>query len=157
MNPGKKWEKKFSRENPATIIRLYDTTNGYVGIKNPCDFLLYSCPYFYPLECKSVTGKRFYFSGLTDNQQNQLTQLDKKVGVISLVCVEFRQVQEAYAIPHRIIRELINEGKKSISHEYCNTHHQIVNITFKQNGVIDWELLLLKLNQLGGVLEGVEI
>ena len=50
------WQKSFS--NDSTVIRLYDQMSGFKKVsKNPCDFICYSYPYQYLIECKSHYGK----------------------------------------------------------------------------------------------------
>ena len=45
------WQKSFS--NDSTVIRLYDQMSGFKKVsKNPCDFICYSYPYQYLIECK---------------------------------------------------------------------------------------------------------
>lgn len=59
MNYGKKFENNFKKGVGKELVRLYDTTNGYAGVKNPCDFIYYRYPFQYLFELKSVKGSRF--------------------------------------------------------------------------------------------------
>ena len=69
MSPGKRWEQDFRKSiDDISCIRLYDTTNGYAGVKNPCDFIYYVYPNMYVMELKSVKGKSFGFDNITDYQ-----------------------------------------------------------------------------------------
>ena len=111
--PGKRWEKNVNKSLTG-IIRLYDTTNGYAGVKNPCDFIYYVYPYEYLIECKSVQGNTFNFNLITDNQKEQLEFQDHIFGKTSLVFIEFRDCKKCYAIPYKLIKQLNNQGKKSI-------------------------------------------
>lgn len=111
--PGKRFEKNI-KENIPGIIRLYDTTNGYAGVANPCDFIYYAYPYMYLLECKSVQGDRFDFSLISPNQHNQLSFHDTIFGETSIILVEFRGPKEIYAIPYKLINLINSKGKKSI-------------------------------------------
>ena len=113
MEPGKQFEQNIKKSLPG-IIRLYDTTNGYAGVKNPADFTYYVYPYDYLIECKSVKGQRFDFSNITDNQHEQLQYYDAIFGMTSIVCIEFREVQKCYAVPYKLIKQLNEQGKKSI-------------------------------------------
>lgn len=57
-NKGKAFEMVFKQDFKksfpnGTLDRLYDTTNGYKTISNVCDFIGYSYPNIFYLECKS--------------------------------------------------------------------------------------------------------
>lgn len=147
MSPGKRWEGNFSNGND-TIIRLYDTTSGFAGVKNPCDFLLYDYPYFYPCECKSVAGSRLSFRDITENQHLQLGKMDEQYGVCSLVCVEFREVGRCYAIPYKVIQDLMSIGEKSIGYYYCKKTEEVIEIPTEYSRVnctVDWPTFLNRL------------
>lgn len=80
-NLGKKFEQKFKLDflktvKNSTIDRLYDTTNGYKTIANISDFIGYSEPNIYYLECKSHLGNTFPLANLT-----QYDKLAEKVGI----------------------------------------------------------------------------
>ncbi len=81
MSSGKNFEKDFSDsfkgKERARILRLYDTTNGFHGITNPCDFIYYNYPYLAYLELKSVKDNRLPFSNITDRQWEELSFRNK--------------------------------------------------------------------------------
>ena len=108
MNEGKKFENNFKKSLGDYCIRLYDTTNGFAGVKNPCDFLYYFYPLLAMFELKSVKEDKLYFSAITDNQWEQLTMHSKNFGTVAGVCVEFRSVLEAYFIPIQILNIMKN-------------------------------------------------
>lgn len=114
-NEGKRWERNFKKSIPG-IIRLYDTTSGYSGVKNPCDFVYYLYPFQYLFECKSVEGTKLYFSAITENQHEQLDYYDHIYGVTSLIAVEFREIKKCYLIPYKVIKRLNESGEKSIDY-----------------------------------------
>lgn len=137
--PGKRFENNVKISLPG-IIRLYDTTNGYAGVKNPSDFVYYVYPYEYLIECKSVKGDRFDFSLLTDNQCEQLDYHDTIYGKTSIVLVEFRGPNEIYAIPYKLIKQLNKQGKKSIHYMKDNSTIEKFKVVAKYarvNCVID--------------------
>ena len=81
INKGKKWEAKFKEDflrsvPDSTIDRLYDTMGGYIAVTNISDFIGYSYPNIFYLECKSIQGNTFPFSNLS-----QYDKLTKKVGI----------------------------------------------------------------------------
>ena len=59
-----------------SIDRLYDTTNGFKAIVNISDFIGYSYPNIFYLECKSHLGNTFPLANLT-----QYDKLTTKVGI----------------------------------------------------------------------------
>ena len=122
MSPGKRWEHNFSKDCPELLIRLYDTTNGFAGVKNPCDFILYEYPNIYPIECKSTKQNKLYFSAITENQHKHLHKLHMYTGSYCLVCVEFSKYKKCYAIPYHIIEGYIEMGANGISIKDCESN-----------------------------------
>lgn len=91
VNRGKQFEevirKCFERVPNTSVIRLPDPTNGYLGIRNISDFVIYHYPNQYFIECKSVHGNTLPFSNITDNQWNGMLEESKKKGVIAgVIC-----------------------------------------------------------------------
>lgn len=114
MNEGKRWEANIRRSIPG-IIRLYDSTNGYSGVCNPCDFIYYRYPYMFMIEAKSVKKSKMYWTAITDNQHEQLAYYDTIYGVNSIILIEFRTEQECYALPYKVLQRLRDEGEKGLS------------------------------------------
>lgn len=127
-NEGKRWEKNFKDSMGDTCIRLYDTTNGYAGIKNPCDFIYYSYPFMFMFELKSVSGHRLSLSNITDNQYESLLKFNKEIGIKAGICVEFREVKECFYIPIELIKALKAKGAKSITNSECKLFMNIILI-----------------------------
>jgi hypothetical protein len=80
-NKGKAFEAKFKKDflltmPNSTIDRLYDSTSGYKTISNISDFIGYSYPNIYYLECKSHLGNTWNFVNFT-----QYDKLKEKVGI----------------------------------------------------------------------------
>jgi recombination protein U len=119
MNYGKKFENNFKKGVGKELVRLYDTTNGYAGVKNPCDFIYYRYPYQYLFELKSVKGSRFDFSNITDNQKEQLDFYSHIKGCNPMVVVEFRDYKEVYMIPWSTIKRTIANNKQSLTIHDC--------------------------------------
>jgi len=81
VNYGKAFEEKFKENFKNTVPdcsldRIYDTMNGYKAISNICDFIGYSKPNIFYLECKSHKGASMPFTNLT-----QYDKLVDKVGI----------------------------------------------------------------------------
>jgi hypothetical protein len=81
LNRGKAFENKFKEDFLRTVPdcsldRLYDSVSGFKAITNISDFIGYSYPNIFYLECKSHKGASFPFSNLT-----QYDKLVCKVGI----------------------------------------------------------------------------
>lgn len=119
MNYGKKFENNFKKGVGKELVRLYDTTNGYAGVKNPCDFIYYRYPYQYLFELKSVKGSRFDFSNITDNQKEQLDFYNHVQGCNPMVVVEFREHKQIYMIPWSTIKRTMQNNRQSLTVDDC--------------------------------------
>ena len=119
MNYGKKFENNFKKGVGKELVRLYDTTNGYAGVKNPCDFIYYKYPYQYLFELKSVKGSRFDFSNITDNQKEQLDFYSHIQGCNPMVVVEFREHKQVYMIPWSTIKRTMQNNRQSLTVDDC--------------------------------------
>lgn len=81
QNKGKQFEAVFKQSflktvPNCTIDRLYDSMTGFRAISNICDFIGYSFPSIFYMECKSHLGNTFPLSNLT-----QYDKLVSKVGI----------------------------------------------------------------------------
>lgn len=128
---GKRWEANIKKSLGDKCIRLYDTTNGFSGVKNPCDFIYYSYPNRIMIEAKSIKGKRLPFNDITENQWEQLDFHSHQFGVIAGVAVEFRELHECYFIPMQVLVKMRDEGHKSISQQFCESCLFITNLHCK--------------------------
>lgn len=118
VNRGKQFEeqirKAFEKVPHTTVTRLIDPQNGYAGVRNICDFIIYHYPYQYFIECKSVHGNTFPFSNITQNQWDGLLEMSKTDGVIAGVIVWFIDHDETYFLSIELLNKLRNEGRKSV-------------------------------------------
>ena len=117
-NRGKQFEAKFLSDFKATvkdcsIDRLYDTTNGFVGIKNICDFIGFKKPSIMYLECKSHEGNTFPLSNLT--QYEKLLAKAGIPGVRSGVIIWFIDHDRVVYVPVKTIEKMKADGKKSVN------------------------------------------
>lgn len=115
---GKKFENKFKEDflktiPNSTIDRLYDTTNGYFGNKNICDYIGFKVPNIFYLECKTIKGKSFPLSNLS-----QYDKLTYKVGIegvrVGVVIWYYEQDKVVY-VPISTITQMKKDNFKSIS------------------------------------------
>lgn len=128
MSSGKRWEANVLSSLGKSCIRLYDTTNGFAGVKNPCDFIYYTHPNRVLIECKSVEGKSLPFNDITDNQWQQLSMHSKQFGVIAGIAVEFRSNKKCYFIPMVVLELILQAGKKSLNIDMCRHIPTVVDM-----------------------------
>ena len=109
------------------VQRLYDTTNGFSGIKQPSDFSVYLFPHQFYLECKSTNAHTLNQSYIT-----QLVELEKKAkveGVQAGVFIWFVQDDLTVYVPiQTLTNHFYNRNKKSVSVK------EILNEDLKQSG-----------------------
>ena len=117
-NPGKRFEEDFKHSMDKACIRLYDTTNGFAGVKNPCDFIYYLYPYQYMFELKTTQYDKLEFNHITQNQWENLAYFSHVDGCNPIIVLEFRTQQRCFAIPFHII-ENINKEKRHIKLIEC--------------------------------------
>ena len=120
VNRGKGFEnvirEAFERVPNTLVIRLPDPVQGYLGIRNICDFLIYNYPYQYCIECKSVHGNTLPLSNITDNQRDGMLEASKIMGVKAGVICWWVDRGVTKFIPIQTIVELKNLGYKSIGY-----------------------------------------
>lgn len=117
-NRGKQFEQKFKGDWLKTIPngsidRLYDTTNGYLSISQISDYIGYSYPNIFYLECKTIKGNTFPLSNLT-----QFDKLKHKVGLYGVRCgvvIWFYERDKVIYVPIKTIQKMKIDGKKSIN------------------------------------------
>lgn len=118
MYTGKDFEddfkNSFDEENLVLLTRLYDTTNGFAGVKNPCDFILYNHPYQMSLELKVTQDKRLAFDNVTDFQWSSLTARDKIPGMMAGLLICYYGEKRVFFVPMVVINQIRDKGLKSI-------------------------------------------
>lgn len=87
LNKGKQFEsivkKSFEKEEDTYVLRLYDTTNGFIGIANPCDFVVYKHSRLFLIECKTCHGSSLPLANISSNQWNSLLEASNIDGIIA--------------------------------------------------------------------------
>jgi len=87
VNRGKDFEEAIRNalksSEDCAHLRLTDSTMGFAGVANPCDFIAYSYPHIYFLECKSCYGNTLPFANITKHQRESLSAYTKIRGVVS--------------------------------------------------------------------------
>ena len=122
VNRGKDFEdiirQSFLKVPETSVVRLHDQTNGYLGGKNHCDFIVYHKPLEYHLECKSVHGNTLPFSNITDNQWQGLLEKSKIKGVVAGVICWFIDKDVTLFIPIRTLEMIrLNYNAKSFRYD----------------------------------------
>jgi len=134
-NAGKIFEDDFANSfnNNVFIYRLRDTSSSWQGtgegqsksrftVKNVCDFIAYSfiTNKLLLLELKSFKGKSCPFSNLKAHQIKGLFEYGKKDGVYSYFILNFRDLNETYALKIDLIYNYWIESKtKSFPISWC--------------------------------------
>lgn len=120
-NRGKQFEDVvrhcFEQVPNTSVIRLPDPTNGYLGIRNISDFVIYHYPNQYFIECKSVHGNILPFSNITENQWNGMLEESKKKGVIAGIICWWVDKDVTLFIDINRLEYLRNAGLKSIRYD----------------------------------------
>lgn len=118
MYSGKDFEDdfkdSFSDDRLVLLTRLYDTTNGFAGVKNPCDFILYNQPYEMSLELKVTHDKRLPFSDVTQFQWDSLTEKDKVPGMMAGLLICYYEERRVFFVPMTVVNQVRDKGLKSI-------------------------------------------
>ena len=135
VNRGKQFEeqikKAFERYSDTfvSIDRFPDPSAGYAGVKNICDFAVYSYPYMLYLECKSVHGNTLNFNNITENQWNGLLKKGTLYGVAAGILVWFIDRDVTAFVPIQEFQRLKDEGYKSLNVKQINANevqHEII-------------------------------
>lgn len=131
-NYGKNFEQKFKKDflktvPNSTVDRIYDTVNGLYGVRNICDFIGYSYPNIFYLECKTHKGASLPFDNIT-----QYDRLKEKVGIPGVRCGVVLWLYEkdlVYYIPISTITKMKSDGKKSVGLKAVSEGYNIIQIS----------------------------
>ena len=142
INRGKQFEdvirKAFEKVPNTNVERMADPVQGYLGVRNHCDFIVYHKPYEYHIECKSVHGNTLPFSNITKNQWDGLLEVSKIDGIIAGVIVWFVDRDITLFIPIQTLQLMKNVGIKSIRYDVlddCEGYTDILEIKGKKKRV----------------------
>lgn len=108
-------KKEFLDVPETTVERLPDPTAGYLGYRNPCDFLIYNYPNVYYIECKTVHSHRLPLTNITFNQRVGMLEASKVKGVIAGIICWFIPEDKTYFIPIQVVERLRLNGAKSLN------------------------------------------
>ncbi len=139
-NRGKQFESvirdAFRGVPDTSVIRLPDPTNGYLGIRNISDFIVYNYPYQYFIECKSVHGNRLPFSNITDNQWNGMLEMSKMKGIVAGVICWWIDKDVTAFIPIQTLNIWKTQTEmKSVSPDMCLKDLDVIQISGKKKRI----------------------
>ena len=121
-NRGKQFEEvikeAFEKVPETSVVRLHDQTNGYLGSRNHCDFIVYHKPLEYHLELKSVHGNTLPFTNITDNQWKGLLEKSKIKGVVAGIICWWVDKDVTKFIPIEDLEILKQQGNKSFRYDW---------------------------------------
>ena len=122
LYPGKRLEDDFStsaEEQKIKVQRLYDTTNGFRGIANPCDFITTDGFHTLFIECKVTNDIRLPLRNISDNQYVELLDWDSTKGAIGGILVFYNPNEilnaELYFIRLHDLNEFCKENPGAAS------------------------------------------
>ena len=103
VNRGKDFENQikeaFEKVPHTSVTRLIDPQNGYAGVRNICDFIVYHSPHQYFIECKSCYGNTLPFSNITKNQWDGLYEKSKIDRVVAGYIIWFIDHDRTIFVP----------------------------------------------------------
>lgn len=117
MDYGKKFEERFRLDwsnsvDGSCIVRLYDTTSGYLSISTISDFVCYKYPNIFFIECKTHKGASIPFDAIS--QYSKLIKVSGINGVRAGVVLWLYEKDKVLYIPVRVIKEIKDAGEKSV-------------------------------------------
>lgn len=120
INRGKDFEAiiraGFEKTPQVSIDRLYDPMSGFAGVKNICDFIVYSYPWQCYIECKTLYGNTLNFkTAITENQWKGLLNKTTIQGVQAGIIVWFIDYDTTVYVPIMELEKLKNSGAKSLN------------------------------------------
>ena len=134
-NLGKKFEQKFrecwlSTFPNSFIYRLQDQMSGYKVIsRNPCDFICYTDNTLFLIECKTIKGKSFPLSNLT--QYDKLKENTGIKGVRCGVIIWYYNYDKIIYLPISTVTQLLNSNIKSVNIQKISNYN-IIDIPSKK-------------------------
>lgn len=117
---GKMFEEDFKKgadlcQKSARFSRLYDTTNGFRGVANPCDFIAATRHGTVYVELKTTQSSSLPFSNISEHQWQELFLADQCKYALGGVLVYFPKHAMIKWYPMTDLTRLKHQGKKSIN------------------------------------------
>lgn len=120
---GKKFEERFRQDWVETVpnsicYRLYDTTSGYHSIGNVADFICYSYPNMFMIDCKSSEGNTLGFAAI--RQYDRMLEYMNIPGAFVGIVWWSVSNDKVIWIPVKTLKQIKDEGKKSYNIKMLN-------------------------------------
>lgn len=117
---GKMFEEDFFEnakelDSQALVTRLYDTTNGFRGVANPCDYIAATEFGTVFLELKTTLETSLSFNNITENQWLQLSRAERCKFSLAGVLVYFQKHEKIIWYPISTLEEVKQSGVKSVN------------------------------------------
>lgn len=117
---GKMFEEDFFEnakefDSQALVTRLYDTTNGFRGVANPCDYIAATEYGTVFLELKTTIEASLSFNNITENQWFQLSRADRCEFSLAGILVYFQKHEKVIWYPISTLEEIKKSGVKSVN------------------------------------------
>ena len=134
------WKKSFP---DGDILRLYDNTSGYLGISNVSDFIGYSYPNMFYLECKAHKGASIPFDKIS--QYSKLLEKANIYGIRAGVILYLYEKYRVFYIPVTTIKQMKEDGKKSVGLKAVEEGYKIIEIpSIKKRVFMDSDFSIMK-------------
>lgn len=118
INRGKDFEHVvqmcLDRVSDVAVTRLYDTMNGFSGVANISDYIVYRYPHLMYLECKAIYGNTLNFHLITDKQWTGMAEKAKTPGVVAGVMIWYIDHDYTVFVPIQELNRMKHLGKKSV-------------------------------------------
>lgn len=136
---GKQFERQIYNDfdkSGICIDRVKDDTRQYIGVKNICDFYVFSYPNAFYLECKEIKGNTLNFtSHIREAQWEGLMKKTKYKGVFAGVIVWFFDHNRTIYVNISELHKLKENGGKSLNIKHLDQINY-VEVTGKKKKVM---------------------
>lgn len=117
---GKMFEEDFFEnakelDSQALVTRLYDTTNGFRGVANPCDYIAATEFGTVFLELKTTIETSLSFNNITENQWFQLSRAERCKFSLAGILVYFQKHEKIIWYPISTLEQIKQAGIKSVN------------------------------------------
>ena len=117
---GKMFEEDFFEnakelDSQALVTRLYDTTNGFRGVANPCDYIAATEFGTVFLELKTTIETSLSFNNITENQWFQLSRAERCKFSLAGILVYFQKHEKIIWYPISTLEEVKQSGVRSVN------------------------------------------
>lgn len=109
------FENAKELDSQALVTRLYDTTNGFRGVANPCDYIATTEFGTVFLELKTTIETSLSFNNITENQWFQLSRAERCKFSLAGILVYFQKHEKIIWYPISTLEEVKQSGVKSVN------------------------------------------